>query len=317
MDPFYIEYHTTAGNFSCHPFILKSRDFQGLDDGLSVNTRPAYANLAALQAGNPEHYYNLRNQGWPDSHITAYITATGNAPSNSDIWFLGKDATGAFSATTMNQLHFGTTAAAKGTRLYNVFSYARSVVLAGLPNVYVAARPTTTTFYSGRLWCAGVRDAELSGTVFFSRVIENVATDSGKCYQDADPTSETFSDLVANDGGTIKIPEAGTIVKLVEMATGIAVFADNGIWHITGGSTTGFSALDYTIQRVTNQGTTAIKSIVNVEGNILYWSRSGLYSLNIDPSSFTLVSKNISQTSIQSKINAVSDAAITGSYWCL
>jgi len=315
MSPIVIQYDTATAAYTT-TFVggaadnILIRDFNGVDDGLSVDTRPVYATWAALVAGNPNHAYNLLNQGWTGTHVNTYAAATGVAPSNSDIWWYGKNATGIFTPTEMDKLWFGSMTAAQGHYLHNAFTHTRSAIVAGATNYTTTARPSCTAFYSGRVWYAGIKDGLFSGTIMYSRIIEDPLNDAHHCHMDADPTSEIISELIAADGGTITIPEAGEIVRLIPAASGLLVFAKNGVWHVKGTQDSGFSATGFAVLKVTNVGCDAPQSIVEVEGSVMYWSRSGVYLVSMDQNSFNMAAQNITQDSIQTKIEAVDNTAL-------
>ena len=305
INPFYIEYNSTTATYANNVITQDIRDFEGEDDGLATDTRPAYASLAALKAGNPKHYYNLRNQGWTDAHITTYITAGGVAPSNSDIWVYGKDAADVFQAALMNLQWFGSTRAPNGHYSWNPYNTVRTGVVAGATDFVTLARPSTCAYYAGRLWTAGIADSKLAGTVLYTRVVQNKTLDVGKCRMEADPTSEVISDLQPDDGGTISIPESGIIHRVVPVSNGIAIVAQNGVWLVRGGADSGFTADLFSVQKVTTVGCDAPKSVVEVEGTLMYMSRSGIYVLSPDQSGLSLVAQNITQTTIQSEFETI------------
>lgn len=399
IEPFYIELHADLATYTNHQITQSIRDFEGLDDGLAVDTRPPAADLTALQAAPlADHYYNLINQGWNDTHLATYIaggtgtwvgvtaitlavgattqievpnnlalvngksvdingviipggdpningthvisnvtagatttftipidtstavgpytggsyrlaTTAGVAPSNSDIWTYGKDASDVFAPTLMDKQWFGTTHAPKGRYIYNPYNMDRStnsVNLVPATHDYVTlARPSTCAYYAGRLWTSGIATSKLAGTIFFSKVITNVALDAGKARQEADPTSEIISALQPDDGGVINIPETGAIHKLVPVANGIAIVAQNGVWLVRGGSDTGFTADIFSVVKVTSVGCDAPKSVVTVEGSLLYMSRSGIYLISPDQSGLSLQAQNITQNTIQSEFNSI------------
>jgi hypothetical protein len=61
VKPFYIDYNATSDLFEDHPINVEYRDFEGIDDGINVSTRPTDASITA------DHRYNLRNRGWKDA----------------------------------------------------------------------------------------------------------------------------------------------------------------------------------------------------------------------------------------------------------
>lgn len=142
-------------------------------------------------------------------------------------------------------------------------------------------RPTVCAFYAGRAWFAGVQSNKIGSWVMFSQV---GTTDDkyGKCYQDNDPTAEIINDLIASDGGVIPIQDVGEVIDLVPVGNGVMVFASNGVWQIVGTANSGFSASSYEVNKITTVGCVSQKSIVSVDGGILYWSNSGIYALQAD-----------------------------------
>jgi len=150
----------------------------------------------------------------------------------------------------------------------------------------------------GRVFYAGLKDSEYSNYIFFSRIIET-EQDFSKCYQISDPTSEIASDLLDADGGYIVITGMAKVVKLVALENSIVVFATNGVWQIKGGESLGFTALDYSIHKVSSVGTINIDSILSVESSIVYWADGGIYSLASDQVSGKLNATNISENTVQ------------------
>jgi hypothetical protein len=149
-----------------------------------------------------------------------------------------------------------------------------------LPVNYETTRPQVCAFFAGRAWYAGIKSSEKSGWVLFSQI----ATDLSKfhrCYQEGDPTSEVFSDLADNDGGIIVIPDAGEIVELKALGPSLLVFATNGVWQIIGG-TDGFKASAYSVQKISNTGCVAPKSVIEVEEMLMYWANNGIYVIKLD-----------------------------------
>ena len=166
-------------------------------------------------------------------------------------------------------------------------------------------------FYSG--FSADITDGDpkspnLGGYIAFSQVVDSIDS-IGKCFQAGDPTSYENSDLVATDGGTLKIPEAANIIKLFPFGKTLLVFATNGVWEIRGGVEEGFSATSFQINKVSNIGVTSADSIVEAEGSIYYWSDSGIYALRGDPGGFSFQTENVTNTTIQTYYNNIPSTA--------
>jgi hypothetical protein len=179
--------------------------------------------------------------------------------------------------------------------------------------------------YAGRLFYSGFsstivdgdpKSPNLGSYVAFSQVAESIDS-VGKCFQAGDPTSYDNSDLVASDGGTIKIPEAAQIIKLFSFGQILLVFATNGVWEIRGGVEDGFSATSYQVNKVTNVGLTSPESVIEAEGGVYYWSDSGIYTLQADPGGFSFRVDNVTSTTIQSYYNDIPSTAkriVTAAY---
>lgn len=181
-----------------------------------------------------------------------------------------------------------------------------------VPGVSVAASYAERVFYSGmksNVIDGDARSPLLGHLVFFTQLAE-AADKIGKCYQEADPTSEDQSDLISTDGGFIKIPEMSRCLKLVPYASSLVVFAENGVWEISG-SEEGFKATNFQVVKVTDLGSSGANSIVEVEDRIYFFSRGGIYAISRDPVSLALQVASISATTIQTLFESFSINAIT------
>lgn len=328
FEPFFVEYNSTFDTVSTTQIHIQIRDFKGISDGYANDQEPATL--------SDPHHYNLRNQGWLDATnsgagssvtyynpyggtgtynqaastpITSYFTTNGRYPSNSQQWWVAKDSTtGSFDPALLVKEYFGTTLAPRGHYVVNAFNIDRSAV-SGVPNIPVetlSRRPVSVAFANGRVWYA------LDSTVYFSQVL----TDKGKaglCYQEADPTSEHISDLIATDGGEVPIPEMTKALKLVPVGSGMVIFAKNGLWFV-GGTQAGFSALDISVNKVSSIGTESPGSIIDVDDTLYWWSKIGIQALAQKQGMFGTVEgifdkQTITETTIQTFYNDISDEA--------
>lgn len=289
------------------------RDIWGVYDGLEIDDRPVTL--------SDEHKYNLMNQGWSEDRITTFKNSEGVYPSNADIVHFGKKSDGGFESELITGSYLGTTPAGKGKYLLDAFNRGEGIrnnnTREGHTGIDLNAdkengRISEVTSYSGRVFYTGVKSSvtapdqaspSYSGTIFYSQTIES-GLQFGRCYQMADPTSEDLSDLVATDGGTIKIPQAGQIVKLAVLGTSLVVIADNGVWSINGVDGV-FKATEYSVKKVTNVGCISAGSVVEAEQYILYWADAGIYILQSDQVSGNVAAQNMTETSIQSFYNDV------------
>lgn len=328
LEPFLVEYLPATDTIQTQRIYIQIRDFKGVNDGLANDEEPT--TLTDL------HKYNLMNQGWVDPAnggsgtsvqyfdsfggrdtyagpttqvITDYYTQFTRYPGNNKQWWVSRDATtGNFDAELLGKFFTGTSRAPRGRFVVDAFYIDRSAVsgVSGLAIEATPERPPTVSFFSGRVWYA------CNSTVYFSQILDDKSK-AGFCYQEADPTSEDISDLIASDGGVIPIPEMQKAVKLVPMGAGILCFGTNGIWYISG-TQAGFTATDISVSKVNPIGTDAPDSIVEAEGQIFWWSKVGIMGMSQKSGLFGTVEgvferTNISETTIQSFYNDLSDNA--------
>lgn len=291
MKPLYVKFDVNTNTVTAFPIIIGVRDFTGLPDGMETTTRPSTLSI--------EHRYNLINQGWGDQQITTFFGAVGGYPSNADVWWLLKDSYGnfkpgpiemkeAFKDKTLtiygdvraNTVYRGNTPATRGHFILDAFALNRGFVT-GVDDLSKSSgwhRPSNTAFFSGRVFYSGIVAEGFTDKIYFSQVIETEDQFS-KCYQVNDPTSEVQFDLLPTDGGVISIPEAGIIYKLFPLSGNLVVFAQNGIWIISGSTGIGFSATDYSCSRISAINTVSATSFVDIEGYPAFWADEGIYTV--------------------------------------
>lgn len=225
------------------------------------------------------------------SLIDTWHSQVGNYPSNADVWWRFKDTTGTFKPlTTVSGVTLGSGPAPKGFCILNAFNEQRSIAggVVGITPINTNLRPTTGTWFQGRVWYTGVNaSAPAAGNhnyytwtenIYFSQTITDT-TQFGFCYQTNDPTSESLFDLLPTDGGIITIQGSGSIYKLFPIQNGLLVFAANGIWFITGSQGIGFAANDYTITKISSVQSISSTSFVNVLGFPMFWNEEGIYTV--------------------------------------
>lgn len=235
---------------------------------------------------------------------STWFSALGVYPSNSDVWWTYKDSTDVFNpSVTASQITINTGYAPRGHFILNAFDQQRSLVSgqAGLTSSSTTQRPSTGTWFAGRLFMSGVNASQgatgdagyisWSEDIYFSQIVTD-PSQYGMCYQVNDPTSETLFDLLPTDGGVIKIQGSGGFVKLFPVTNGLLAFGRKGIWFITGKQGIGFTADDYTITKISSIHSISGNSYVNVMGYPMFWNEEGIYSitvaqtgigLNVDP----------------------------------
>lgn len=160
--------------------------------------------------------------------------------------------------------------------------------LSSIPVDSSTSGPTTICEFAGRVFYAGFsgevigadnNSPKMSSYVLFSQLVKDL-TDINACYQQADPTDKNDSNLVDTDGGFLRIQGAFDIVGMVNLGNTLLVFANNGVWSVSGGNSYGFTATNYKVTKLTNAGCLSPGSIVNVESGVLYWSRDGIYNIS-------------------------------------
>lgn len=278
LEPFYITYNSSADTFGGTQISVMIRDFKGdITDPLAIDARPAIA----FGSITPAHHYNLANQGWSDTNITAWDTGRSDLPSNCDVWWDYLNTSDAFDVTQVPNDTSGNTAAPKGHFLLNYFNQNRSSV-SGISSVTSDStgvnRPTTGTFFAGRVWYTGINVSGYNEQILFSQIAESTA-DFGKCYQNNDPTASDFFDLEVTDGGVLSVPGAGTIYRLFPMRNALIVFGARGIWSITGSTGIGFTANDFTIQKISSIRSVSPFSYVDINGNPMFWNADGIFTV--------------------------------------
>ena len=286
-----------------------------------------FVRLTTSTDTSEEHRYNLRNQGWNANIQVAgggdAIDKTGSVlgvfPSNADVYSLGKisDPNNAnyekYDPNVLKKNSQSRYQVAKGSFIIEAFKRGasrRAVVkdnkADNLPEDRENGRITSVAAYAQRLFYSGVksditdpdsRSPNYNNYIFFSQVVKNIE-DFEKCYQEADPTDPGINDLVASDGGTIQIPEASRIIKIVGSQSSLLVFCQNGVWEVFG-DTGGFYANQFNVSKISTNGVMDQNSIVQVGGSFVYWSNAGIYTLNSDSASGRYAAENISLKTIQ------------------
>lgn len=345
--PIVFRWDPTTNVFESSYIQIMIRDVFGVFEDISVDYNPTTL--------TKEHEYNLLNQGWskraPSTsgsqhskqypgkvygssqveldpyYITQYKNSSGVYPDNTQVWWAGKDAEDNFSASALDKIDFGTTAAPKGRVVLDAFNRGdtRKLVFpsgTSLPVDKELGRPTTLAFAFQRTFYAGINgqleggDANspiMTGFVFFSRTLRN-HYDLGWCYPAADPCSEYDASLVDTDGGFVNIPDSGKIYSIAAIGEALLVLAQFGVWAIIGGDS-GFTASNYSVKKLTGFGVSSPEATVLAEKTVFYWSEGGIYSISMETSGFSV--NNITETTIETLLNNIpleSKTNITGIY---
>lgn len=322
--PVILSYNSTTDTVSQSTIDIEIRDFFGVDDGLTLTDRPTTLST--------EHKYNLRNQGWVSTIVstcgTDAIDCTYSTvikyPSNADIWTYGQiaDVSSAnynkYDPNTMLRDSNDATPAPLGKYILDIYARGASREsnsgLSGLPSDTESGRISTIASFAGRVFYSGIlsnisggdsKSPNYTGYVFFTQTV--TADDKlGKCYQEADPTSDKISDIIDTDGGTIHIPEASKIVRLISTRSSLLIFAENGVWEVYAGDA-GFRATEYQLTKITSVGVVNRFSIVDTGNAVAYWAKGGIYVVAPDQVTGRFSAQNISLTSVQTLYNDISE----------
>lgn len=308
--------NTANPNFTASAIAFKIRDFEWQGDVTGYDT------AATTTASRT---YDTKNAGWVGTKGAAALSTwssanSSNYPPLTHPWYAGKDASNNFSASEWDKVFAGSTLTANGHYIIDFFNRVRS----GLTTEVINTRFKSVASFSGRVFYAGIAASEHTGTVLFSKVVDN-NDDLGRCYQQNDPTAEYLSDLLATDGGYISIPDAINIQRLYAYQSSLFVFAENGVWAITGVEGV-FSASSYGINRVSNIGILNPESFIEAEGIPFWWSRFGIHTLQTDSVSGQGKEQNLTISTIQtfwdnitteqkSKVTSIYDSISKKIYW--
>jgi hypothetical protein len=305
INTIYVQRDNTTGALTVNQVTFYTRDFDWLGDKRTYTTSSATASI--------QRQYDTFNGGWSTTLKTTY----GSWPPLTHPWYSGKDSSGNFSATEFNKIYSGTSLLGNGRYILNFFSKDRSAAsgIAGFSAEVETSRFKSVASYAGRIFYAGLESAKNSGVILFSRTIETLS-ELGDCYQQNDPTSEEISDLLDTDGGVIRIPNAVNIKKLYSRGPDLFVFAENGVWKISGVDNI-FRATDYAISYISPIGIQNASSFIEAEGLPFWWSLTGIHTLSVDQPMGIEQEQNLSITTIQlflDKVSSSAKAKVTGVY---
>lgn len=305
INTFYIDYDSGGDSISATEIAFRIRDFEWQGDTTT------YYDEVATGSVTDARKYDTYNAGWwttaglgataGELALTTYTTSRTAWPPLSLPWFSNKTSAGAFSVADFLEVGKGSSLIGNGQFTYDLYSMDRNTAsgIAGSALNYTEnTRFKTVVGFQERVFYAGMTSSKWGSTVFFSRTIQQVS-DFGELMQRNDPTSETLSDLLANDGGYVTIPDAFNIKKLHVLGSQVLVFAENGVWSIRGVDDA-FDATSFSVSKLSNDGLAYTGSFVAAEGNRPYWwSTSGIHTLTASLEQQTLQEQNISLPTIQ------------------
>lgn len=296
INPIYIERDNVAETLTVTEIDFRVRDFDWQGDTTTYDT-------AAASPSNARKY-DTQNAGWVapngDSALSAYQTAnSNNYPPLTHAWYAGKDSTGAFSASEWAEIYTGNSLVGNGHYILDFFSKDRSAAsgISGLTTETEGSRFKTVATFAGRAFYAGLNSSKNSDVILFSQLIDDFYQ-LGECLQQNDPTSEQISDLLATDGGTIRIAGAVGIKVLYVIDASLYIFAENGVWRIEGIDGV-FSPTGFAVKKITDVGIVSQGSFVVADGSPIWWSKNGIHTLQFDSTSGRPVESNLTISTIQ------------------
>lgn len=318
-EPFYIEYDPETDTISTTQIVPKVRDFEW------QGTTSEYFEEEPTSSITDERIYDTGNTGWTDFPLTehsgndGYITANNAWPPLTHPWWTGGDPSDpdsndrVFTHDFWKEVFAGNSLTGNGHFILNLFEKNRSQAVSDDPNftytINIPSEPDNTRFttvknYAGRMWFSGMASKRNSSKVFFSKVIQK-NNELGNFYQEGDPTSEQSPDLVDSDGGVISIPSAVNIKALFEWGSNLLVFAENGVWQISGVDGV-FKATEYFVTRIRGAGGLYNRSsLVDAEGVPMWWGNTGIFGVQQEEIGTEAVGLNISQDTIQTFWNDI------------
>lgn len=162
-----------------------------------------------------------------------------------------------------------------------------------------SARPQCAAFFAGRLWYSGIvptTNYRLQSAVFFSRVLESMDV-AGHCFQVGDPTATSGNEVVDSDGGMIPIAEMGTVYKMLPLGRSLILFAENGVWAVSGTANGGlFTPTSFQTQKLSGRGVASKHCAVAADGVVFYYSNSYLMAVIPDENSGNLTVRSVSDS---------------------
>jgi hypothetical protein len=236
--------------------------------------------------------------------VSYYKSQTGYYPSNAQTWWsmkrppeVGSNASPkqyleVFDPALRHQVSFGNSLAPRGHYILDPYRQDRSAAsgVYGLTGKTAQGiRPNSVVFYAGRVFYGGVNVPGYNTKIFFSQVLERPEQVSA-CYQEQDPTSEDLNALLPTDGGVIEIPEISQIQYMLAYGYDLFVFADNGVWSISGSEGIGFRANDYSVRKLSGTPAISASSFVTVEGVPIWWNFASINTLAPSQGGFQVTS---------------------------
>ena len=146
VEPILVIYDNPTDTITTRKLELRIRDFDGLRSPEPETKELTQAEWTALTPSFwPHALYNLYNQGWKDTQLTAYKTAKADKlPGNNKQWIYGKNTDDDFDVAVLDKQDFGTMVAPKGRAILKAFYQDRAAALEDMEDTNTAAVVAST-----------------------------------------------------------------------------------------------------------------------------------------------------------------------------
>jgi hypothetical protein len=325
INTFVVEYDEDTDSISTSEIDFRIRDFDWQGD------TSEYLTPSSSSAVSVARDYDTKNAGWADTN-----NGVGSASTNSSLdvyksgrsgtyppltlpWHSAKNSSGNFDLGSFEKLAGTTSLSANGRYIYDLYNINRQDA-ADLSdsslNYTETSRFDTVETFAGRVFYSGMSNKN-AGNIFFSPILTSSGEGLGDCFQVNDPSGDTPSDLLDTDGGVITIPEAYNITKLHTLGSKLLVFAENGVWSVSGVDDV-FRATSYSISKITDAGLKHRGSFVAQDVSRPYWwSTRGIFTIDVSNELGSIRAVNLTLPTIQSfyeSISASSKDTVKGAY---
>jgi hypothetical protein len=149
-------------------------------------------------------------------------------------------------------------------------------------------RPTAMEFFAGRLWLG------IDNEVLFSQVIrdeDDPDNDVNRFHQFADPFDANDSFIVDDDGGTIQLQGAGTIIQFLAQGRSLYIGTSTGVRQISSPDGV-FKAGNFSNQKVITDPISSPSAMVEVDQRVMVFGNTSIW-LSPVPSEFAQVNIDI------------------------
>jgi len=201
IDPLKVTYDPDIDGITIETITVKFRDFAGVPSSIDITTRPT-TTVAAYSTTNPQHIYNLYNQGWLNTDaLSQWDTARADLPSLCDtVGTFRASETDAFDNTKVGPKNNGNTRAPSGHFILSIGLEERS----SLAGVDVGGGSSSIGFAES-LVSQVTTPSGFSGSTSTSAAVANLAN-----ANDANPATFAQLTTTVNDSPVPSIVGSST-----------------------------------------------------------------------------------------------------------